>query len=94
MSWRDKARCLGEDPERWFPVGSRNDKAARAAATEYARGICGECPVRVSCARDALKTGKTQGIWAGVDLGDRTARDKISDEERKALEAVTEEVPA
>lgn len=93
MDWRDKAACIGHNPEHWFPVGSRSDVAARLAATEYARRICGKCPVRADCAQDALKAGRTQGVWAGVDLGDKTSRDRIDDGERKALQAVAE-VPA
>jgi lambda repressor-like predicted transcriptional regulator len=58
--WREQARCLGEDPERWFPI-SGNTLDASAAQ------LCERCPVRVECARFA-KVAATDGVFAGFLL--------------------------
>ena len=69
--WRDRAACLGEDPELFFPIG--NGPAARAQIDE-AKSVCGFCPVIDSCRRYALRYGMA-GIWGGLDdLERRQAR--------------------
>jgi len=50
--------CAYFDPDDWFDT-SRYDEAKR---------ICGDCPLRRSCARTAHDLGMTNGVWGGVDV--------------------------
>lgn len=67
--WRDAARCVGHDPELWFPVGSAGPALAQAA---QAKAICAGCPVRAQCA--ALGEGMEFGIFGGLGPDERRAR--------------------
>src|SRR4051794_28584884 len=53
-----KGLCKFSDPDLWF----------RFEDSHEAIGICGNCPVRLACARAALDLGATDGVWAGVRL--------------------------
>ncbi|MGH8904532.1 MAG: WhiB family transcriptional regulator, partial [Egibacteraceae bacterium] len=46
MNWRDKAMCLGEDPELFFPIGTTGPAVDQA---DWAKAICADCPVRDAC---------------------------------------------
>lgn len=64
LDW-EQAACRGIPPEVFFPEpGNRPSKVADALA------ICRQCPVRVACARDAVRIGARHGVFAGIDLGD------------------------
>jgi WhiB family transcriptional regulator, redox-sensing transcriptional regulator len=69
--WRERADCLGTDPEAFFPAdGERATPAKR---------ICSGCEVRDECLADALEVEAAHpshryGVWGG-----------LSPEERKAL---------
>lgn len=58
MSWWEHAACLSADPDLW-------DDGPLSA---YHVTVCGRCPVRARCARDALDHGDRATIRAGVDL--------------------------
>lgn len=57
--WSAQARCVGFDPEAFFPLGDD-------AATE-ARDICTACPVRGQCLAYAVTADESFGIWGGLD---------------------------
>lgn len=62
--WRDRAACLGHDPDIWFP--DRGD----SAALDRAVSICRGCPVVVECGRFADEHRRVngyglQGVWGG-----------------------------
>ncbi|MGH8904598.1 MAG: WhiB family transcriptional regulator [Egibacteraceae bacterium] len=63
MSWRDKAACLGADPDLFFPVGTTGPAAEQA---DWAKAICADCPVRDACLDTAIAHGEL-GIWGGTD---------------------------
>ncbi len=69
--WRDRAACLHEDPDLFFPVGTTGPAIAQA---EAAKAICRRCPVREECLEFAMRTGQAFGIWGG-----------LTEEERRAL---------
>lgn len=81
--WMDEAACKGKATKLWFAVATGNQykpKSARRQEVDvydYARKICGGCPVRVECAAYALdlaEQGVTLvGLWGGLDEGERTA---------------------
>ena len=62
-SWRQYARCLGADPELFYPT---SDEAA-----EEARAICTICPVREPCLEYAITAREKQGVWGGLTERER-----------------------
>jgi WhiB family redox-sensing transcriptional regulator len=64
VTWRQRAICLGEDPDVFFPA--HGDPGIRA------RQICARCPVRVGCREHAVANDEW-GIWGGLDREQRRA---------------------
>lgn len=62
--WVSAARCIGADPDLFFPVGTSDDALAQI---EEARSICLECAVRPECLEWALVTCQDAGMWGGLD---------------------------
>ena len=62
-NWRQYARCLGADPELFYPT---TDDAA-----EEARAICTVCPVREPCLEYAITAREKQGVWGGLTERER-----------------------
>lgn len=65
--WRDRAACVGENPELWFSYSD--------AELYVARTICGGCPVKAECQEFAAEVDRQHGkhgIWAGLDETQRT----------------------
>jgi WhiB family transcriptional regulator, redox-sensing transcriptional regulator len=61
--WREFARCLGADPDLFYPV---SDDAAEAA-----KAICVVCPVRELCLEYALTAREKEGVWGGLTEKER-----------------------
>ena len=70
-SWRAQARCLGSDPELFFPLGGTGEPLAQA---ETAKRICHECEVRNVCLQYALETNQVTGVWGGRTEEERRSR--------------------
>lgn len=74
--WEKDAKCLGEDPELFFP--GRAKAVYRITATK-AKAICqGKdgrpvCPVREECLTHALDQDERYGIWGGLSHRERNA---------------------
>lgn len=68
--WIAGARCIGEDPELFFPAGTSD---AATEQTESARAVCLECAVRPECLEWALVTCQDAGVWGGLDEEERRA---------------------
>jgi WhiB family redox-sensing transcriptional regulator len=68
MAWVGSARCVGVDPELFFPMGSPRLVMTRTA---HAKAICVECPVRVECLEWSLRTAQDAGVWGGLDEEER-----------------------
>jgi len=49
--------CREYDPELWF--------AERPQQVEFAKTLCGTCPLRVECLAGALERGEPWGVWGG-----------------------------
>ncbi len=49
--------CLVEDPELWF--------AEKPEDVEFAKSLCGTCPVRIGCLTGALERHEPWGVWGG-----------------------------
>ncbi|HEV2761220.1 MAG TPA: WhiB family transcriptional regulator [Acidimicrobiales bacterium] len=67
-SWRAQARCLGSDPDLFFPLGGTGEPLAQA---EAAKRICHECEVRNVCLQFALETNQVTGVWGGTTEEER-----------------------
>ncbi|MFE5402568.1 WhiB family transcriptional regulator [Streptomyces sp. NPDC056580] len=68
--WRDRAACVGEDPEIFFPL---SDLIAPGAEASLARAICRRCPVITDCRTWALDHGEDDGIWGATTAAQRRA---------------------
>lgn len=67
-AWIERARCIGEDPELFFPVGT---SANAIDQTVRAKAVCRECPVIEACLAWALDTCQDAGVWGGLDEEER-----------------------
>jgi WhiB family transcriptional regulator, redox-sensing transcriptional regulator len=63
--WRQYARCLGADPELFYPPPESEDGG------EAAKEICAVCPVREPCLEHAITAREKQGVWGGLDERER-----------------------
>jgi WhiB family redox-sensing transcriptional regulator len=70
MTWRDRAACLDEDPELFFPIGS-GDAAFRQI--DRAKVVCRRCEVIETCLSWAMESGKDDGVWGGLSADERRA---------------------
>lgn len=68
MTWRDRAACLGEDPELFFPVGNTGSALLQL---EHAKAVCRRCEVVGTCLRWAMKSGQDTGAWGGLSEDER-----------------------
>lgn len=82
--WIEHSRCIGEDPELFFPVGTGGSARAQTAK---AIEICGSCPVRAACLEWALETCQDAGVWGG--LGEEERRE-IRRARRRAVATTSE----
>ena len=84
--WRDLAACLIEDPELFFPIGTRPDRR-----TVEAKAVCHTCPVIDTCLTWALDTHQDYGILGGLTEGERRTllnrNRRATTRARKAAEA-------
>ena len=65
LTWKSQARCLGVDPEVFYP-----DEEDEAGA-EIAKQICAACPVREVCLEHAIAVREKWGVWGGLTARER-----------------------
>jgi WhiB family transcriptional regulator, redox-sensing transcriptional regulator len=70
--WRDRAACLEEDPELFFPIGTTGPAAAQV---EQAKAVCARCPVLAECRSWALDNPRMTefGVFGGMSEDERRA---------------------
>ena len=68
MWWLADARCIAEDPDLFFPVGSTGPALLQI---EAARAVCRQCGVREECLQYALESNQEYGIWGGTTEEER-----------------------
>ena len=68
MDWIERARCLDEDPDLFFPVGTTGLALEQIA---LAKAVCAGCSVREICLEWALSTCQDAGVWGGLDEEER-----------------------
>jgi WhiB family transcriptional regulator, redox-sensing transcriptional regulator len=74
-NWQSLGRCLDEDPELFFPVGSTGPAVQQV--TE-AKAVCRTCRVQAQCLEWALEQGIGHGVWGGLDGDERRALRRIA----------------
>ncbi|TKS98941.1 WhiB family transcriptional regulator [Streptomyces lasalocidi] len=68
--WRDRAACVGEDPEIFFPL---SEGLAAGADARAALAVCRRCPVLLDCRTWAVEHGEDDGIWGATTAAQRRA---------------------
>jgi WhiB family redox-sensing transcriptional regulator len=63
--WWNDAKCLGSNPDRFFP--RRGDNTGLAAA----KAICAGCKAKQQCLDDAIATGEIMGVRGGLSGKER-----------------------
>jgi len=75
MTWRNRATCLSEDPELFFPIGNTGPALLQI---EKAKVVCRRCEVVDICLSWAMESRQDAGVWGA-----------LSDDERRALKRRT-----
>ncbi len=70
MNWRDKAACLAENPELFFPIGSAEPAMIQQ---QQAKKVCARCVVREECLQWAIDVHQDHGVWGGLGENERRA---------------------
>lgn len=70
VSWPNRAACIGEDPELFFPDGDTSPALVQLAA---AKAVCRHCKVSETCLTWAIESGQEAGVWGGLSEGERRA---------------------
>jgi WhiB family redox-sensing transcriptional regulator len=81
MTWRDRAACLGEDPELFFPIGN-GEPALRQI--EKAKVVCRRCEVVEACLSWAMESRQEDGVWGGLSADERRALKRRDARARRA----------
>jgi WhiB family transcriptional regulator, redox-sensing transcriptional regulator len=68
MDWSDRAACLREDPELFFPIGNTGPALLQI---QEAKAVCNRCPVIDACLSFALEFGYDTGVWGGLTEDER-----------------------
>lgn len=67
-TWRNKAACLGTDPNMFYPVGTTGPAVEQIG---NAKELCRSCVAQVACLEYALTTKQDDGIWGGATEAER-----------------------
>jgi WhiB family redox-sensing transcriptional regulator len=70
MNWRDRAACLEENPDLFFPIGNADPAIHQI---EQARAVCRRCEVVQACLSWAIDSRQDAGVWGGLSEGQRHA---------------------
>ena len=70
MTWRDRAACLDEDPELFFPIGNTG---LALVQVEEAKAVCRRCEVVDICLKWAVEFGQDAGVFGGLSEDQRRA---------------------
>ena len=81
MDWRDRAACLEEDPELFFPIGNTGPAILQI---EEAKAVCRRCEVVDVCLKWAIESGQDAGVWGGMSEDERRALTRRNARARRA----------
>jgi WhiB family redox-sensing transcriptional regulator len=68
MAWIERSRCIDEDPELFFPVGTTGPAIGQI---EQAKALCAGCHVIEACLEWSLMTAQDAGVWGGLSEEER-----------------------
>jgi len=68
VNWRNRAACLGVNPELFFPTG---DAGPTFLQIEEAKAVCRRCEVVETCLKWAIESGQDSGVWGGLSEDER-----------------------
>jgi WhiB family redox-sensing transcriptional regulator len=81
MTWRDRAACLGVDPELFFPIGKTGPALLQV---EEAKFVCRRCEVVEPCLSRAVESRQEDGVWDGPSADERGAVKRRNARARRA----------
>ena len=81
MDWRNRAACLDENPELFFPIGNTGPALDQI---EEAKVVCGHCRVAEACLSWAIEFGQDAGVWGGQSEDERRALKRRNARARRA----------
>ena len=81
MTWRNRAACLDEDPELFFPIGNTGPALLQI---EEAKAVCRRCAVVETCLKWAIESGQDAGVWGGLSEDERRALRRRTARQRRA----------
>ncbi|MBC7560755.1 MAG: WhiB family transcriptional regulator [Dermatophilaceae bacterium] len=81
MTWRDRAACVGVDPELFFPIGNTGPALLQI---EEAKAVCGRCVVFEPCLSWAMESRQEDGVWGGLSADERRAVKRRNARARRA----------
>ncbi|MEO8518931.1 MAG: WhiB family transcriptional regulator [Dermatophilaceae bacterium] len=70
MTWRNRAACLDEDPELFFPIGNTGPALLQI---DEAKAVCRRCEVVENCLEGPIESGQDFGVWGGLSEDERRA---------------------
>ena len=70
MTWRNRAACLDEDPELFFPIGNTGPALLQI---EQAKAVCRRCEVVETCQKWLIASEQDFGVWGSLSEDERRA---------------------
>jgi len=68
MTWRNRAACLDESPDLFFPVG---ESGPALSQIDKAKAVCHRCEVVGICLKWAIASGQDAGVCGGLSEDER-----------------------
>ena len=82
MTWRNRAACLDEDPELFFPVGSTG---LALVQVQEAKAVCRRCEVIETCLHLAVESGRDDGVFGGLSGDERRSLKRRNARARRSV---------
>jgi WhiB family redox-sensing transcriptional regulator len=82
MTWRDRAACLDEDPELFFPIGNTGPALLQI---EEAKAVCRRCEVIETCLKLAIDSGQDAGVFGGLSEDQRRSLKRRNARARRSV---------
>ena len=82
MTWRDRAACLDEDHELFFPIGNTGPALIQI---EEAKAVCRSCQVIETCLKLAVDSGQDNGVFGGLSEEQRRSLKRRNARARRAV---------
>ena len=81
MNWRNRAACLDENPELFFPIGNTGPALLQI---EEAKAVCRRCEIVETCLAWAMESGQDAGVLGGLSEDERCALKRRNARARRA----------